>query len=1420
MAERRERVVVEFDARGAALVRREIQGVSTASRSAHEATSLLRNSLLLLGGGTLTAILARTSDEYTDIENRIRSVTDSQEEFNQVQAETIAIAERSRTAVADNVLLYQRMRNATSDLFDANGELVFSNQELFRTQELMNKAIIVSGAGQIEASNALRQLTQGLASGALRGDEFRSVSEQIPIVLRFIARELGVAQGELRKYAEEGKITNEVVVNAFLNASGDIDSAFAETEATIGQAAIRLRDNFTKTIGSLNTDTGGSSALADGILLIAENTDFLVKTSLSLGAGYAALKIVESDRLRGLIGMSKAQLAVVSATQAQAGADLEAAVAAGGAALGARNKAEAEIAAAEAALQRLAAERAANQELAIRAARTSSLESATVAERNIALERIQAVNAEQAAIQSRASAEADAARVELQSTRATIASIQAERERTAVLSASTLAEQQAAAAARQTALARTQSAISEGTVPFAPAQFSGAVAQEPRINLLKQQVEQQKILNAANAELTTTQRTLGVQTEANIAIETQLNQLRATEAQQAARLALAEKELAASRLAAAQAGTVEDAQIALGRATSTLAAAESQRSQALVTMSAQANETRRIEAALIAQRTAAAQAIDQIKKAETDAANANARLAASNSLLLSPLRLVKTEAAALFNVIRLHPLGTLAAALAGGATALFLYRDQIKLTSESNVTLGDSLRVLKHDFTSMGEEAIRVSKNIADVFNKIPLPGSARIETQPGGGFLEDFLRSADFFTSPFQLFALPSRNVLGGDIGVFEQQLINHVERVRERTKEIEREARALRDAEQSIERALELRELTGPRFGGNAAQQFRNTLSPEDLKKLTENFGKFRDEMDPVGVAQRELEATTELVNQAIDAQVPGFQAAESILAKYRAEVQRQLDPLADLREELARARLAAGQTEEQQRISARGFQAIEDARRRGIVLTQLDLVMAALYSRGIDKATEANRRHADSKREIEENARAFEQLAESVDPVLRAHAEYARTRAIVNAATFSGSRTAEEGARVWRQYTESVREAGRNEYLQILERFNPDIAKQREYTETTEKLSQLFRARKIDALEWALANKRVEEAYKSAKDPLDEYNESLEDELRLARLSRSEREIQIEIQRRIAEARAAKISEAQLPDSQISLDVRTVFDIEFANQAVDQFRGPQEQLTRLLEVGQQGFIEAGGSAEEYENALRTLEFQALQTSRSLDDGIHRALIGLNADFTDSATQIETVMVNTFRNAEDALVDFFTTGKANAADFFSSLAADLARFVVQSVILAPITGGLSNIFGAVVPNAQGNAFPHGIRMLAQGDILNRPTLAMIAEAGRSEAVLPLERTSNGDLGVKAVIPPAPQVPNVGGGPLQIHVHIGDVRQEFTAPQGMSSADFANMAPQFSQQGFERVIEGAVINVLNKEQRPGGSLNRQLVVN
>jgi tape measure domain-containing protein len=114
--------------------------------------------------------------------------------------------------------LYGRLRPLNISIEDINAAFIG-----------FNTAAKVSGTSTAETAGALLQLTQALGSGVLRGQELNSVLEQAPGLVVALTKELGVPVSTLRKLAEEGKITSDVVINALKRAgvegAGQLEAA-------------------------------------------------------------------------------------------------------------------------------------------------------------------------------------------------------------------------------------------------------------------------------------------------------------------------------------------------------------------------------------------------------------------------------------------------------------------------------------------------------------------------------------------------------------------------------------------------------------------------------------------------------------------------------------------------------------------------------------------------------------------------------------------------------------------------------------------------------------------------------------------------------------------------------------------------------------------------------------------------------------------------------------------------------------------------------------------------------------------------------------------------------------------------------------------------------------------------------------------
>ena len=236
-------------------------------------------SFIAVGAGIRQITLL--ADTFTNLQNRLGQVTTSTRELAAVTDELFEVSRRTRQSFETTAELYARVALSTR-------ELGISQRQTVQFTESLNQAVVLSGASAQEAQAGLIQLSQGLASGTLRGDELRSVLEQLPAVADVISESLGVTRGELRQLGTDGRINADVVIQAFAEAREELAERFARTIPTVGQAFVVLRNSIIQTVGAFDQSSGASTAFARAILALADNFDVLLR---SLGTVITALTI-------------------------------------------------------------------------------------------------------------------------------------------------------------------------------------------------------------------------------------------------------------------------------------------------------------------------------------------------------------------------------------------------------------------------------------------------------------------------------------------------------------------------------------------------------------------------------------------------------------------------------------------------------------------------------------------------------------------------------------------------------------------------------------------------------------------------------------------------------------------------------------------------------------------------------------------------------------------------------------------------------------------------------------------------------------------------------------------------------------------------------------------------------------------------
>ncbi len=238
-----------------------------------------------------------------------------------------------------------------------------------------------------------------------------------------------------------------------------------------------------------------------------------------------------------------------------------------------------------------------------------------------------------------------------------------------------------------------------------------------------------------------------------------------------------------------------------------------------------------------------------------------------------------------------------------------------------------------------------------------------------------------------------------------------------------------------------------------------------------------------------------------------------------------------------------------------------------------------------------------------------------------------------------------------------------------------------------------------------------------------------------------------------------------------------------------------------------------------------------QIAEEQRSMNYGMRRFWVGYQNQAEDSARVVESIMSQSFSSMETGLARFTETGKGNFKDFTRSLLADAARMANNAIIRKMLSMGVNLLMGmgsggatqgdvgdsfggfqsnnptdtftGPVMSANGNIMtangPLPLAYHANGGIANRPMLSIFGEGRTPEAYVPLPDGRT--------IPVTLSGAAGGGNTTQINSNV----YVNIAADGKATVKSDTNAAQADQLG--KMMEGAVLTILQREMRPGGIL-------
>lgn len=283
---------------------RNLQGYSSATRDATSANFSFMQSLkgmftdirrlgatvfVVIHGFKTLQQLGEQFDRMTVVRNKVRSLYDDATQVESVTNMIYHSAQDARTSMDAFATTFLKVQLSTE-------QYGLSAEQAIQITNTLAKAMVVGGATASETASVMLQFSQALSKGKLDGDEFRSVMENSPVLMRALAKEagkvmgvVGAGQKELMQWSRKGQLTIDILLQALLNAEGEIGERFNRTSETIDQSFTKLSNTWAMFIDEVSKESGIGTGIRDMMLRldgILSSTSSTVATLLGvIGSG-------------------------------------------------------------------------------------------------------------------------------------------------------------------------------------------------------------------------------------------------------------------------------------------------------------------------------------------------------------------------------------------------------------------------------------------------------------------------------------------------------------------------------------------------------------------------------------------------------------------------------------------------------------------------------------------------------------------------------------------------------------------------------------------------------------------------------------------------------------------------------------------------------------------------------------------------------------------------------------------------------------------------------------------------------------------------------------------------------------------------------------------------------------------------------
>lgn len=277
-----ENIIIQIREDGSREVTRNIDSIATSSRRSQNAIDQLKRALAGITGVLAINELRKYADIWTMARGKINIFTTSAEETTEVMERLFKIAQDTRQPL-------EGMASSFHQLSIAGSALGASQEQLLTFTEAIGKALAIQGTDANTARGGILQLGQAMNEGIVRAQEYNSMINAMPVVLKVVANNLDGVGGSLAKLRQrmlEGKLYSKDFFEALLKGAPDIAALFERSGKTIGQSLTLIRNAMIRYVGTVDEAYGISSKFYELASWGAQNIEHIAKALVSIAAPF------------------------------------------------------------------------------------------------------------------------------------------------------------------------------------------------------------------------------------------------------------------------------------------------------------------------------------------------------------------------------------------------------------------------------------------------------------------------------------------------------------------------------------------------------------------------------------------------------------------------------------------------------------------------------------------------------------------------------------------------------------------------------------------------------------------------------------------------------------------------------------------------------------------------------------------------------------------------------------------------------------------------------------------------------------------------------------------------------------------------------------------------------------------------------